>query len=698
MKNTLKTIISLILVIVMLFSVCSCAIKGTVDSVKEAKQENTLTTNHTSSDVKADTDVIAETKEEFLQSVVAKQEEAFEQELEATDEPEFLTEEQLQEFLRSVKEFDIQATLALAVECIAYDIHEAGYEVFEAYAVIDGKLVPGLAYTRYEAYEEAEERTIYSCGFVQLIEEVCDTEIIITSETVQNGVVVIPNGEYDTTTGFVITLGASIPSFSGISQGYYFRYEQVSDYAMSISIKENDRSVWTENVDLYNFDEQKYVFKQNMTYHSTNASPYFSDEAKAYERAKEIVNEIIDLQNQKGYSAKIETIVLFSEDVINEYLLSNQKGSINGFLLEKINEIKLNENEILVITAEGVSKVPVIDKEAIAEQRVTNGIIGLIGGLLLTVGSIVVTVMTYGATSSLTIAAIGLVTGACATLYGISNIIESAHEIILGATGNITDPSFNPLLEAFKLAIDDDELATKIYHIWGLSNTVVQSLLIPANAALMLSRATTTSVWKIGLAIGRAVVVESVKIAISGLVAAGVGYATNELVIEITGNENLAKLLSFGSSIVAGAFTYNLTNKIDARFNFSGIKKGQIPNKQKQVDEPDSRYTKDNGRSKTCEEWTRDDYLNNIDDPDLKHTAEKLYRENAQIGDGGTADAVRYTKQTGELVGGKDHIIKAQEMVTHLNSLMKSGKLSYHDMKIAQSLISDLIHSLRFIP
>ncbi len=104
-----------------------------------------------------------------------------------------------------------------------------------------------------------------------------------------------------------------------------------------------------------------------------------------------------------------------------------------------------------------------------------------------------------------------------------------------------------------------------------------------------------------------------------------------------------------------------------------------------------------NGRSNICKDWTRQDYLDNIDDIDLKETANKLYRQNAIIGDGGTADAVRYTKSTGKLVGNSDHIQKAQNEITHLQSLINRG-LSYHDEQIALSLLRDLQHALNFIP
>lgn len=104
-----------------------------------------------------------------------------------------------------------------------------------------------------------------------------------------------------------------------------------------------------------------------------------------------------------------------------------------------------------------------------------------------------------------------------------------------------------------------------------------------------------------------------------------------------------------------------------------------------------------NGRSSTYKDWKRDDYLNNIDNSDLKNTVNRLYRQNAIIGDGGTADAVRFTKQTGQLVGGSDHIRKAETEIAHIQKLLSSNTLNYHDEQIALSLMNDLIDALNFV-
>ena len=168
-------------------------------------------------------------------------------------------------------------------------------------------------------------------------------------------------------------------------------------------------------------------------------------------------------------------------------------------------------------------------------------------------------------------------------------MIESGTDIYYGVNGDPFSEGFNPMLECFKAAISDDETAEKVYHIWGLTSSLIPTIIAPANAALSVSRAANASVWSTGLAITRAVAVETVKIAVTGIVAAGVGYGTDILVTEISGNESLGEILGFGSALLAGMFTYNGLNKLDARYNFSGLhSKQQIPTAKEKLKQFDS--------------------------------------------------------------------------------------------------------------
>ena len=330
MKNVLiRSCIAIILVIAIVLSATSCAISGIAEQVNESAENSNGSMNYSVSSKTQETqssentEGLEATEKELTVTPGSDDSEAF---------IEYIIKECSADFLCATTEWssDIQAQdiFSFATDCIAYDLYDAGYDVFHALAIVGEEMVPGLAFTKYETYETTDERTIYNCGFVQLTESGVDAEVAITRENVDQGVVVVPYGEYDTSTGFIISMGISLPSYSGIYDDYYFRYDQVSDYTVAVSVQDNDRSVWDENIDLFNFNESKFVFKGDMSYNGTSASPFFSDEAKAYAVAREAVDKIIECQESNAYKAEKQVIIIFTEDVLNEYLLNNQQGTI----------------------------------------------------------------------------------------------------------------------------------------------------------------------------------------------------------------------------------------------------------------------------------------------------------------------------------------------------------------------------------
>lgn len=58
----------------------------------------------------------------------------------------------------------------------------------------------------------------------------------------------------------------------------------------------------------------------------------------------------------------------------------------------------------------------------------------------------------------------------------------------------------------------------------------------------------------------------------------------------------------------------------------------------------------------------------------LKNCINEMYRQGAEIGDGGLADAIRHELTTGELVGGKSHIQKGIERVKNLENIIAKQK------------------------
>ena len=85
-----------------------------------------------------------------------------------------------------------------------------------------------------------------------------------------------------------------------------------------------------------------------------------------------------------------------------------------------------------------------------------------------------------------------------------------------------------------------------------------------------------------------------------------------------------------------------------------------------------------------------------IIDQSLANIIDDLYRRNAQIGAGSTADAVRYELSTGQQVGGVDHSLKAQEYTTALlNWMAANPDAAFSDRSAAEHIIIDMKNALK---
>ena len=86
----------------------------------------------------------------------------------------------------------------------------------------------------------------------------------------------------------------------------------------------------------------------------------------------------------------------------------------------------------------------------------------------------------------------------------------------------------------------------------------------------------------------------------------------------------------------------------------------------------------------------REKILSSLEDPFLQQRVGELYRPGSIIGDGGTADILRFERKTGILLSSKGHIQKANVMYKYFQKLIDSGTLTYHDEKIIRNIIDDL--------
>ena len=82
-------------------------------------------------------------------------------------------------------------------------------------------------------------------------------------------------------------------------------------------------------------------------------------------------------------------------------------------------------------------------------------------------------------------------------------------------------------------------------------------------------------------------------------------------------------------------------------------------------------------------------------DPKLSKLMDEMYRDNATVGSGSTAAAVRHELATGQMVGGKTHTEKAEGMVTALEKWLRNNPTaSPGDRAAAENVLKDLLDAL----
>jgi RHS repeat-associated protein len=90
----------------------------------------------------------------------------------------------------------------------------------------------------------------------------------------------------------------------------------------------------------------------------------------------------------------------------------------------------------------------------------------------------------------------------------------------------------------------------------------------------------------------------------------------------------------------------------------------------------------------------RGNLLTSASDSKLRNIINYLYRPNARIGSGSTADVIRHELTTGELLSKSGHFQKGVESREALSRLLDSARLSPGDRQIAEGLLLDLQKAL----
>ena len=88
--------------------------------------------------------------------------------------------------------------------------------------------------------------------------------------------------------------------------------------------------------------------------------------------------------------------------------------------------------------------------------------------------------------------------------------------------------------------------------------------------------------------------------------------------------------------------------------------------------------------------------LSQADNPQLRNAIKELYRGKSFIGDGGTADVIKFEQKTGIMLGrnGGSHIQKGIDMASYIQNKILTQNLSSTDRALATKLLDDLNSAL----
>ena len=198
---------------------------------------------------------------------------------------------------------------------------------------------------------------------------------------------------------------------------------------------------------------------------------------------------------------------------------------------------------------------------------------------------------------------------------------------------------------------------------------------------------------------------------ISDTVAYTVGYACDELGLPV-GVSFIASLLT-GCTVSTGVSGYvfrdagdNVVKELDVDEMLAWLKGMDVDlydlkGGYKGSSAPDF-YVGPNGKvlPSQYKEWIgtnmQNELLNQAENPQLQNAIKQLYRGNSFIGDGGTADAIRFEKQTGLMLGknGGSHVQKGIDMVKYIENKILTQDLSPSDRVLAMQLLEDLNNAL----
>ena len=446
-------------------------------------------------------------------------------------------------------------------------LSDQGYTVYNGVVYYKNQVYNGLIFTKNEVFIEEDGRQIDSCGFIQLVSDNY-SDVRITEDMVDTGLIAIPATSDSEVQAFIVQDHVLLEPFSGIIDNTYFSYKQTSDYVVEISFKTNSQSNYDKTIELYDFDSQKCVYTSQDA--QNEIQKLYAENQQAFEAGVGASNSMADfIANNE---VEVSSLLVLNNEVLDTLCTTAVHGytACSAYaeeLFEKITDSPL-------ISVDGAGNTYTLESEnAVDPVKVANGLVYTVGSAMATIGTVAGAVATIAfcvENGSVVVPVIIITTGTCSVVYNISNILAGAQDVYYGAKGDVTEAN-NPVLLLFKKAIPDESIATLLYHIWGISNTVITSIMNPVARALSIAKTKGLNVFGTVGTVTRAALTQLAKYAATGVASGLVSNYVYKVVQKVTGSDALATIVRYGSASVVALLTYAGLDQFDRQFNLSGL-------------------------------------------------------------------------------------------------------------------------------
>ena len=440
-----------------------------------------------------------------------------------------------------------------------------GYDVYNGVVYYKGEIYGGIIFTKGDVFIEENGHKISSCGFIQIVSDDY-TGFTITDEIVQSGLIAVSSASFGASTeSFIVEDYALLEDFSGIYHNIYFSLKQYDHYVLRVSMKENLAANYDSTIDLYDFDNEKYLYQSDGT---VKTDLLYIEENEVFQSAATTVNAIVDYGENTVDS--LATVFVMDGNVLDSLMSKVDEGieTVTGFIQNAVEGITLSNEQFLEIDSSGEAHILGIKNED-DEARLTNGIITTIGAGLAAAGAVASIVCVVKA-GSIVVSAIVITTATSAIVYNISNMLEGTQDIIYGATGE-EQGSINPVLSIFNQFIPDEQTASLLYHIWGVGNTIISGLMMPITKALKIAKVRSLNILQTSASVIRASITTIAKVLATGVGASIVDNYVSKVVTKLTKNGSIGKLAGFGACLISGFFLYKGLDAADRHLDISGL-------------------------------------------------------------------------------------------------------------------------------